>query len=96
MSYNIGSDIELVHSRFNFDADDIALILMNDTFPEINVFPIILSLDPLPRGTTMLCTTVGFSLLGTRLDHPIPKLIKPMIYEFTAEFSITKCLSNDW
>lgn len=95
-NFNIGSDVEMVHNADSYDVDDIALVLMNDTFPEINIFPTILSLDPIPRGTSIECTTAGFSLVGTHLKHPIPERIKPMYYEFKAEFSLKKCVSNNW
>lgn len=96
MSFNIGSNVEMVHNIESHDHDEIALILMNRTFPEINIFPIAFSLDPLSGGTSMECTTAGFSLIGTHLEHPISELIRPTIYEFTAEFNLSKCKSTFW
>lgn len=96
ISYNIGSNVELTHNVDTHDIDDIALILMNGTFPEINKFPIVLMLDPLPHGKTLSCTTVGFSFIGTNFSQPIADLVGPTSYDFTAEFSITNCISAGW
>lgn len=77
------------------NSDNIALLLLNDTFPEVTSFPKVLPTDPMPEGTMLKCSTVGFSLFGRNITYPIVDPIKPMTFDIEGQLNISYC-SSKW
>jgi len=90
MRYNVGQYFQSWPQEPDAP-DKIALILMNDTFPEVTYFPKIFYFQPLPITTTLTCTILGFSLLGRNLTAPILKPVGPMMSSFKAHLSMKSC-----
>lgn len=89
MTYNVGLDIEYVPvigevSEF----DDVALVLMNATFPKVKEFSKVLPFGLVARNAVLKCTTVGFSFIGRNLERPTPPLLKPMAFEIDVSFGL--------
>lgn len=97
MTYNTGLRI-VSKSTGDVDSvgsDNVALLLMNDTFNEISSYPKILPIEPMSEGTILKCSTVGFGLFGRNMTYPIDDLIRPMSYAIEAQFNISYC-SSEW
>lgn len=93
MAYKIGQEIisKPLGNRISFESDNVALILMNDTFPEVKTYPKVMAVDPVAEGSTLSCTTVGYSLIGRNLPRPINEQIKPSTYNIEVMLNMTIC-----
>lgn len=93
MTFNVGEKIyeEPFIENMIDTQDNIALILMNDTFQDVKTYPKIWNLEPIPENTTLSCTTVGFSLIGRNLSEPINDRVLPMTYNLQTQFNLTQC-----
>lgn len=93
MKYNVGERIIYEPSDQDYNGN-VALIKMNTTFPDVNMFPEIFDLYPVPEEVELSCSTVGFSLIGReQLKEPNykPDAVKPIEYEINVKLDLVKC-----
>lgn len=91
--YKIGQQIisKPTENQISLDSDNVALILMNDAFPEVKIYPRVMAVDPVAEGTILSCSTVGYSLIGRNLPRPVAEQIVPRTYDLEVMFNITEC-----
>lgn len=89
MAYNVGQKIERVVKPTD-SYDDVALILMNTTFPDVKLLPF-LPFPLLANGFVLACSTIGFSFVGRNLSLSKTELVKPMTYELSVTFDPDLC-----
>lgn len=94
--YKIGQEIISKPSEreIRLDSDNVALILMNDTFPEVKTYPRVMAVEPVAEGEILSCSTVGYGLIGRNLSRPVAEQIAPRSYELQVMFNITECNNN--
>lgn len=93
MKYNVGERIIYEPSYTDYNGN-VALIKMNTTFPDVNVFPEIFDLYPVPEEVELSCTTVGFSLIGRELlkePNYKPDAVMPIEISVNVKLDLVKC-----
>lgn len=93
MSYLTAEEIYIrpANKYDNFHFILLALILMNDTFPEVTSFAKFLTHAPVVEGKIYKCFAVKYSLLGRDIPMSVVEPIIPLTYSVNVQMNFSDC-----